>query len=957
VDLFAVGGAARNVGAVGECELIGRRREMAYLRGLLAAAVEGEPRLVLCGGEPGIGKTRLASGLAGVASAGLGARVAWARASEDRGAPPYWLWRQALPSCEVLSAPDVDGGGLGRAGGRFALFDAVTRQLLAAAADDPVLLVLDDVHWADQPSLLLLRHLARELRQVRLLVMAAYRTTRTGTAAGWPAVLADLIREPVTERVELGGLSAADTTRCAAAVAGRPLSDTVGGRLHRLTGGNPFFVREVARSLAASDDAGMAVPGSVIEVITDRVGRLSPLTRRLLAAAAVLGEQFPVLIVASLIDQPVMACLQPLEEARDAGLLEASGSPGEWRFSHGLARDAVEASVPMTAKVELHRRAALAIERTYAGHLAPRLADLARHWAAVAVTGERASAVEWATRAGREAVRGLAYEEGARLFQMALDAGDPDLGDEQRCRLLIDVADAQWRSGDLERCRAACEKAVAIAQRIGRPDLVGEIALTIEPVGDLAWDLNVGRWCDDALSQAPGLAAASRARLLARATEAAIYAGEHDAAGQASRAALELASQSGDAGAIVAALGARQLACSAPEHRDERAAIAGRMVEMGLVLRRPGVELRGRLWTIDTLWEDGDLAGIAAALGRLEWCARHVGGPLARWHLLGTRAALAQARGEFPLALELGRAAFDTIRAVGHPAAPGAYLSLVTALGHHIGHDRTGVLKLLADSPPETTEVRDELFGHIGPALILAESGRLDEAALAYRRAGPVASWRPPPYFQVPALAVGSMVAAALGEDDDVALLRDRLVACRGRHAVTGAGSASYFGPVELHSGRAAARLGRWGDAESELMAAGQTSRAIGAPAFAAEADCELAAALAQRDAGGDAGRSRQLAARAAASASELGMHPWLRRARALSAGPAGSRAATPALTTRELQVAGLVAGGKSNREIASILFLSDRTAQNHVQHILTKLGFSNRSQITSWFVRSRANE
>ncbi len=322
---------------------------MAYLRGWLMAAMEGEPRLVLCGGEPGIGKTRLASGLAEVTSAGLGARVAWARASEDRGAPPYWLWRQALPSCEVLSAPDVDGGELGRAGASRP-FDAVTRQLLAAAADDPVLLVLDDVHWADQPSLLLLRHLARELRQVRLLVMATYRTTRTDTAAGWPAVLADLIREPVTERVELGGLSAADTTRCAAAVAGRPLSDAVAGKLHRLTGGNPFFVREVARSLAALDDANMAVPASVIDVITDRVGRLSPLTRRLLAAAAVLGEQFPVQIVASLIDQPVMACLQPLEEARDAGLLEASGSPGEWRFRHGLGRDAVEASVPMTAK-------------------------------------------------------------------------------------------------------------------------------------------------------------------------------------------------------------------------------------------------------------------------------------------------------------------------------------------------------------------------------------------------------------------------------------------------------------------------------------------------------------------------------------------------------------------------------------------------------------------------------
>jgi hypothetical protein len=117
VELFAVGDAARNVGAVGDSELIGRRREMAYLRGWPMAAVEGEPRLVFCGGETGIGKTRLASELAEVASAGLGARVAWARASEDRGAPPYWLWRQALPACEVLSAPGADEGEPGQARG------------------------------------------------------------------------------------------------------------------------------------------------------------------------------------------------------------------------------------------------------------------------------------------------------------------------------------------------------------------------------------------------------------------------------------------------------------------------------------------------------------------------------------------------------------------------------------------------------------------------------------------------------------------------------------------------------------------------------------------------------------------------------------------------------------------------------------------------------------------------
>jgi hypothetical protein len=219
---------------------------------------------------------------------------------------------------------------------------------------------------------------------------------------------------------------------------------------------------------------------------------------------------------------------------------------------------------------------------------------------------------------------------------------------------------------------------------------------------------------------------------------------------------------------------------------------------------------------------------------------------------------------------------------------------------------------VLADTPPDTTEGRNELFGHIGPALVLAESGRLDDAAMAYRRAGPVSSWRPPPYFRIPAWVVGSMVAAALGEDDDVALLRDRLLADRGRHAVTGAGNASYFGPVELHSGRAAAYLGRWAEAESELTAAADTCRAIGAAAFAVEADCELAAALAQRGGDDDAERSRQLARRAAAAASKLGMQPWLQRARALAQEPSRAPAAASTLTARELEVAGLVAAGKS---------------------------------------------
>jgi DNA-binding NarL/FixJ family response regulator len=130
----------------------------------------------------------------------------------------------------------------------------------------------------------------------------------------------------------------------------------------------------------------------------------------------------------------------------------------------------------------------------------------------------------------------------------------------------------------------------------------------------------------------------------------------------------------------------------------------------------------------------------------------------------------------------------------------------------------------------------------------------------------------------------------------------------------------------------------------------------MGAAAFAVEADCELAAVLARRGGDGDAERSRQLAQHAAAAASKLGMQPWLQRARALAQGPSRQPAAST-LTARELEVAGLVAAGKSNREVASALFLSERTAQNHVQHILTKLGFSNRTQITSWVLARQPDE
>ncbi len=939
-----------------EGELVGRQREMASLRGWLQAALEGRPRLVLCGGEPGIGKTRLAQELVAHAQTRQVPAI-WARAPEGVAPPPFWLWHQMVGRAPASEAGAGDG--FDPQAERFTYFEAVTRQLFETASASGLVLVIDDAQWADQPSLLLLRHLTRELRAARVMVLATHRSVGAEGTAGWQAILPDLIREPVTEQVNLRGLSQPETASFVAALTHGAATEALATTVHRVTSGNPFFVRELGRAQASSGGADVVLPGTLLDVVAQRVGRLSAASRRLLTAAAVLGEQFPVTVAGSLVDRPVMACLELLEEAKAAGLLEPAIVPGDWRFAHALVRDAVEARTSVLERVRLHRAAAEAIEATYAGQLDARLADLARHWAAVAVTGEWGKAVHWASRAARAAMDALAYEEAARLYRLALDTGGTAVDDQTRWRLLLDMAAAHWRSADLEQCHAACREVAAIAVAAGRPDVLGEAALTMEPIGILRWDLDIRRWCEEALDGLDQADVALRARLLARLSEASVYVGEGAPVEATSREALTLADRSGDVATLVAALRSRQLARSGPEHVDERSLLADRMVETGVALRRPSIEMWGRLWRVDTCWERGDLSAIAAGVSRLAWCVDHIGGPMARWHLMVVRAGLAQACGRFSEARQLGGEAFEAVRAVGHPTSFGAYMSLLVPIGHHVGHEEATApppLDAAAFASVDPGEVRDAIFGYVAPALVLCETGRLEEAAAAYRGAGPMAAWRPPPYFRIPLLAIGSLVATALGERDDVELFHAGLSAERGRHAVAGAGNTSYFGPVELYLGRAAAFLGRLEEAEADLGAAAATCRAIGAVGFAVESECELASVLGRRSRQGDAGRARALATRARTEARRLGMAPWERRAADVVAtlrphGPpdAGPVRDASGLSSRELEVAALVAEGRTNREIASLLFVSERTAQTHVQHILTKLGFSNRSQIASW--------
>jgi DNA-binding CsgD family transcriptional regulator len=953
-------------------ELVGREAELAVLADSLAAALDGLPQVVVCEGEAGIGKTRLAQELVGVAER-RGVLWVWGSAAETSGAPPFWPWCQVLRALagrvdlQALAgqhrldaelariAPDVvsaepPAAGSGSAEDRFRQFDAVARLLREVCQQAPLLVVLDDAHWADEASLLLLHHVTRVLTDERLLVVVNVRDTERGD----DAVIARIGREPVTRRIQLRGLAPAAIRRQLASVLGREVDEREVLEAEALTGGNPFFVGEVALAIADRRQGSHAplATSNLQGAIAARLRRLSPDCVRLLEAAAIVGRSFSVAVVASMLAQPVVGCLALVDEARAARLVEADGEPGGYRFVHALVRDVIEHALGTADRVRLHRSAADAIERHH-GPPGPPVFELARHWAVAAVIGERARAAGWIRRAAEEAMRRLAYEETARLFRQTLDIGGAELDGQERCRLLLAAGTAAHLSADLGGRLNACLEAAEVARALGRPDLLAEAALVMEPVGRPGFDLATRRLCEEAAAALDSEPGSLRARVTARLAESFAYLREIDRAWPASEHALALAEQSGDPLAVAAALRARQLVCSGPDGLEDRARLADRMLELGRQTRQADVEVWARLWQIDALFERGDLGRVASEIDALARCVREIQGPRERFEVLRCQAALAQAQARFLDARRLADEAFAVMAPSGHPGPYAVRAAITNLVGRHVGQDDASVA---ANNLVGASEEIHESFGLIGRlsyAHAVVTAGRPEAAAEVYRSLGPVNGWGPLPHLVLFSYAFGIAVAVPLGLSADLDALYDRLDPFRGHHVVSGAGAVAYFGPVELWLGIAAHHLGRVDAAVTDLERAAQACQHNGAVGFEVEADVELAAVLARRHRPDDTDRARSLATRAANQAATLGMSPFVDRTKGLRAQLSAVESEPLRLTRRELEVAELVGQGLTNREIARRLVLSERTAQNHVQHILTKLGLANRSQVAVW-VNSR---
>src|SRR5262245_61970315 len=491
--------------------MFGRSTEAEALGLAWAKAKDGQRQVVLLAGEPGIGKTRLATETARAAHA-EGGTVLFGACDEDVGLP-YRPFVEALrhyvahaPEA-VLAAhvrthrgeltrlvpelarriPDVPAPQVAEAETeRFLLFEAVAGLLAVASQESPIVLVLDDLHWAGAPELLLLKHLVRSAGPLRLLVIGTDRDTDVSRTHPLTAVLADLRKEVGVERFALHGLDDAAMEALVAAVARHALDDALVALAHairRETEGNPFFIGEVIRHLSESGVLfqeggrwtyrgaieGLGIPEGVREVIGRRLGRLSDRTNRLLGLAAVIGRQFDVPLLARIAETSEDAVLDALDEATAAALVsEVRGSAAQFTFRHALIRTTLYEELSATRRARLHRRVGEALEDLVQAKPGTRIEELAHHWLAATQAADPAKAIGYARQAGERALAGLAFEEAAAHFERALAVLEPrdEDGRRLRCDLLLALGDVQRRAGSAS-YRETVAKAVDVARALG----------------------------------------------------------------------------------------------------------------------------------------------------------------------------------------------------------------------------------------------------------------------------------------------------------------------------------------------------------------------------------------------------------------------------------------------------------------------------------------------------------
>jgi DNA-binding CsgD family transcriptional regulator/tetratricopeptide (TPR) repeat protein len=997
------------LGIEAEFPFVGRSEAWAALVQAWTMAARGGRRAVLVGGEAGSGKTRLVTEVSRWVHAEGGA-VVYGACSEQPSVPyePFTMALDQLTASldddarvsllrdrrdelarlvprlaerpDHAERPEPAGPRIDPDAGRFRLYGAVASMLGALAERRRLLLILDDLHWARRPTVELLGHIMRAPGLTRLCVLLTYRSTPAEVGEDFKAALPDLRRYPGVSRVGLGGFDREGVRQFVAAAAGHEPNDDlerVADVLARETDGNAFLLGELWRHLAQTGDlvqvggrwrlarplSEVTSPESVRDMVAARLDRLPDGTRSLLHVAAVVGTTFPISLVSAAAGRDSREVVGLLDPAVRAHVVEEAGT-GEHRFIHALVRRAVVDGLPAGERQVHHLDIAEALDRTAGDRAA---AEIAHHTLAAVPVVEAGRAVEAGRRAAEAAYRAVAYDDAARLLEQVLPLVPPD---HERCDLLLQLAVARMRAGDVATAQDRCLEATALAHELDDPDMVVAAALTFD---DANWRaaLHGGvaeRLLRDALPLATDPALSLRVR--AALSRALALSGKGDEAESLAEATIEAAHDAGDPEALRIAYAAALFNPWTPDRHDRLRLIARELVEHAQAEGDLEWELGGLDKLLFASITAGELDEARAIAARHRTLSLRLGQPLFRVLDLQAHALLAMGEGRFGEAESLAEEADGLAGFLSGNDVAGGYGVQVFSIRREQGR--------LDEARPLVEAVAR--LGQAGatwrPALavLYAELGLRDEAAreLDFVVADDLAAL-PRDSLWWGSLSYLADACVLLRDADAGSVVYSALVPARGLVVQVGNLLAAY-GSADRYLGGLCALLGRRRDAEAHFEAALRIDRRSGMPVWLARTQLAYGRFLAERARPGDPERAAAMLRAAESAAAGCGMRGVASMASAtLAAMPAVSAVsggsdptgATGAgtdpvvavqpvagLTARELAILPLLAEGRTNREIGDRLHISQHTAANHIRSILLKTGCANRTEAAAWALR-----
>ena len=992
---------------------VGRREEMGQLERALKDVLSGSARVVMLAGEPGIGKTRLAQELAPHAQA-EGARVLWGRCFEDVGTPPYWPWVQLIRSYAEGCDPETLRAEMGHGAAiiaeivpelgellpdlepprrvedpdhaRFRLFDSVATFLRSASQGQPLVIALEDLHWADAASLMLLEHIAKVVSDVRMLLLGTYRDVELRRGHPLAHTLGELRRERSFQRVVLRGLAEENVGELMRHASSEEPPAQLISDVHAQTEGNPLFVVEVVDLLEREGGLGAdgvpprdglppRIPEGVRETIGRLLDRLSEPCNEALAVASVIGQEFDVEVLSRVLGRSVDEMLDTLEEALSAHVIdEVPSAVGRHQFTHALVRQTLAEELSLTRRARLHARITETLEELYGDTAEANAAELAHHFVqAQAVLGTE-KLVRYSIVAGERSLALYAFGEALAHFERALAAREGQPPDGETAAIWYGLSRAQTATLPRLRAQEALDNLIRAFDYYAEADDVPRALAAAQ-----SWLFGGGhglRGLTEMLLGALDLAppdSPAAARLLARyGRHLGVVQGDYERARESIERAIAIAKREGDPALEMRTLFDSMTVESHNLHRQEALKKAQRVIELARELSDPLFEGWGHDSAFRALVALGDpeaalmhtdaIRSLREMLGRRDLPEHYLRGRFLSDH---APADLSRLLGDW----EAARSSYDqqlagqsyyrpptayAARALleyeeGDPSQGEVFLERASEASETLVFGLTGTLlslEMLIARIAGVERSTEELENHARDLV----SGRHKAAIKVAARAGLglIAVWRGDAQEATehyPALAPqqGTMIqyfctvmsadrllgllAHTMGPlDDAVGHFEDALAFCR---------KAGYRPELAWTCHDYADELLNTEDTRAGLKAA---------PTGAANRE-----------------KGTALLDESLAISTELGMRPLMERVVALheqaKSRPAESPAYPDGLTRREFEVLRLIIAGATNQEIGDALFITTNTVANHVKNILAKSNTANRTEAAAYGVRHRMAE